>query len=138
MRRAFFAVPVVALLLSGCGAAADNQESKFTEGSDQAQIASLVDKLSTAGAARDADTICTEVLATTLVNELKAAGGNCVSEMDRAIKDASDYDLQVTGVKVTGSTATATVRQGDEGKTATFTFVKEGNVWKASALGGAS
>jgi hypothetical protein len=28
------------------------------------------------------------------------------------------------------------VQQGDKGKTATFTFVKEGNAWKASALGG--
>ena len=135
MRRAFLAAPVVALLLSGCGAAADNQESKFTEGSDQAQIASLVDKLSTAGAARDADTICTEVLATTLVDELKAAGGNCVSEMDRAIKDASDYDLQVTSVKINGNNASAQVRQGKDGQTATFTFVKEGGAWKASALG---
>jgi uncharacterized protein YceK len=135
MRRAFLVAPVVALLLSGCGAAADKQESKFTEGSDQAQIASVVDKLSTAGAARDAETICSEVLATTLVNELKAAGGNCVTEMDRAIKDASDYDLQVTSVKITGNNATAQVRQGKDGKTATFTFVKEGGAWKASALG---
>ena len=137
MRRAFLAAPVVALLLSGCGAAADNQESKFTEGSDQAQIASVVDKLSTAGAARDAETICTEVLAATLVNELKAAGGNCVTEMDRAIKDASDYDLQVTDVKVNGTTATVKVRQGDDGEVATFTFVKDKGGWRASALGAA-
>jgi hypothetical protein len=136
MRRAFLAAPVVALLLSGCGAAADNQESKFTEGSDQAQIASLVDKLSTAGAARDADTICTEVLATTLVNELKAANGNCVTEMDRAIKDASDYDLQIVDVKVNGSTATARIAQGDTDARATFTFVKEKGGWRATALGG--
>ena len=137
MRRAFLAAPVVALLLSGCGAAADNQESKFTEGSDQAQIASLVDKLSTAGAARDADTICTEVLATTLVNELKAAGGNCVTEMDRAIKDASDYDLQVASVKITGATATAQVRHGKDGRLTTISFVMEGGAWRASALGAA-
>ena len=48
------------------------------------------------------------------MDELKAAGGNCVTEMDRAINDANDYDLQVADVKVTGTTATATVRQGDE------------------------
>jgi hypothetical protein len=137
MRRAFLAAGVVALLVSGCGAAAETQESKFNEGSDQAQIASLVDKLSAAGAGRDAETICTEVLASTLVNELKAAGGDCVNEMDRAIKDASDYDLQVVDVKVNGNTATARVAQGDTDKRATFSFVKEKGGWRASALGGA-
>ena len=55
--------------------------------------------------------------------------------MDRAIKDATDYDLQVVSVKVNGSNATAQVRQGDKGAVATFTFVKEGGAWKASALG---
>ena len=55
--------------------------------------------------------------------------------MDRAIKDANDYDLQVRSVKITGDNATAQVRQGDDGEVATFSFVKEGGVWKASALG---
>ena len=135
MRRALAAVPAIALLLSGCGAAAETQESKFDEGSDQAQIAGLVDRLATAGAGRDADTICNEILAKQLVDALKAAGGNCVTEMDRAIKDASDYDLQVVDVKVNGSTATARVAQGDSDKRATFTFVKERGGWRASALG---
>jgi hypothetical protein len=71
------------------------------------------------------------------VTELKTAGGDCVTEMDRAIKDANDYDLQVTSVKVTGPTATAQVRQGKDGKVATFSFVKEGGAWRASALGAA-
>jgi hypothetical protein len=135
MRRTFLAAPVIALLVSGCGAAAETQESKFEANPDQAQIAALVDKLSTAGANRDAETICTEVLAKALVDELSATGGNCVDEMDRAIKDASDYDLQVVDVKVNGTNATAQVAQGESDKRATFTFVKENNAWRASALG---
>ena len=55
--------------------------------------------------------------------------------MDRAISDANDYDLQVDDVKVTGTTATATVRQGESKNTATFSFVKEKGGWRASALG---
>jgi hypothetical protein len=135
MRRALATVPVVALLVMGCGAAAETQESKFGEGTDQAQIAGVVDKLATAGAQRKADIICNEVLAKQLVDELKAAGGDCVTEMDRAIKDASDYELTVVDVKVNGSTATARVAQGDTDKRATFTFVKERGGWRASALG---
>jgi hypothetical protein len=55
--------------------------------------------------------------------------------MDRAISDASDYDLQVTSVKINGANATAQVRQGKSGQVATFTFVKESGGWRASALG---
>jgi hypothetical protein len=38
-------------------------------------------------------------------------------------------------VKINGDNATAQVRQGEDGQVATFTFVKEGGAWKASALG---
>ena len=102
---------------------------------EQQNVAKVVDNLAAAGTRGDAEKICNEILAKTLVAELKTAGGDCVTEMDRAISDASDYDLQVRSVKVNGTNATAQVRQGDTGRVATFTFVKEGNAWKASALG---
>ena len=56
--------------------------------------------------------------------------------MKAAIQDASDYDLKVDSVKVTGGSATARVRQGTKGKVATFSFIKEKGNWRASALGG--
>src|SRR6478609_6212607 len=109
MRRTALAAALLALMLSACGAAPASQESKFTNG-DQQAVAKLVD-------------------------ELKSAGGDCVAEMKRAITDASDYDLQVDDVKVSGSTATARVRQGKTKKIATFAFIKEKGGWRASALG---
>jgi hypothetical protein len=133
MHRAALIAAVLALVLSGCGAATSTQNDKF-KGTQQ-DVVKVVDSLAQAGSRGDADRICTEILAKQLVTELKSAGGDCVTEMDRAIKDASDYDLQVTSVKITGNNATAQVRQGKDGKTATFTFVKEGGAWKASALG---
>ena len=129
MRRTLAVVAVLALGVSACGAA------ESTPDTPQEAITKVVDDLSTAGKRRDADRICKEILAKRLVDELKTAGGDCVTEMDRAIKDASDYDLQVTSVKVNGANATAQVRQGKDGQVATFTFVKEGGAWKASALG---
>jgi hypothetical protein len=117
-RTALLAVPI-ALAVSACGAAPARQDNKFKNG-DQAQIAKLVDDLANAGRRKD---------------ELKSAGGNCVDEMDRAIKDANDYDLQVDDVKVTGSTATARVRQGTSKRVTTFSFVKEKGGWRATALG---
>jgi len=133
MHRVALIAAVLALALAGCGAAASSQNSRF-KGAQQ-DVVKVVDSLASAGSRGDAQRICTEILAKQLVTELKSAGGDCVAEMDRAIKDASDYDLQVTSVKIDGDNATAQVRQGKNGQVATFTFVKEGGAWKASALG---
>jgi uncharacterized low-complexity protein len=133
MPRALALAAALTLALSACGAASSSQNSQF-KGAQQ-DVVKVVDSLASAGSRGDAERICTEILAKQLVTELKSAGGDCVAEMDRAIKDASDYDLQVTSVKVDGDNATAQVRQGENGPVATFTFVKEGGAWKASALG---
>ncbi|HWK30294.1 MAG TPA: hypothetical protein VNS09_27240 [Solirubrobacter sp.] len=125
---------VLALAVSACGTTTDTNGPKFDD--SQQQIVKVVDALAQAGSRHNADKICTQILAKQLVTELKSVGGDCVTEMDRAISDASDYDLQVTSVKVNGSNATAQVRQGKDGKVATFTFVKESGGWRASALGG--
>jgi hypothetical protein len=133
MPRAALTAAVLALGLTACGTATSSQNSKF-KGAQQ-DVVAVVDDLAQAGGRGDAEKICTEILAKQLVTEIKSAGSDCVTEMDRAIKDASDYDLQVTSVKINGPTATAQVRQGKDGQVATFTFVKEGGAWKASALG---
>jgi hypothetical protein len=129
MRRTLAIAAALTLGLSACGAAPSKPET------EQQKVTKVVDTLASAGSRHDAKQICTEILAKQLVAELKTAGGDCVTEMDRAIKDATDYDLQVVSVKVNGPNAAAQVRQGDKGPVATFTFVKEGGAWKASALG---
>ena len=133
MRRALLALALVALPLTGC-AAAQNSKSNFK--GDAAKVAAVVDNLAQAGRAGNAKKICSDILARQLVAELKSAGGDCESEMKAAIQDASDYDLKVDSVKVTGGSATARVRQGTKGKLATFSFIKEKGNWRASALGG--
>ena len=132
MRRLL--VIAAALALSACGTAKTSSDVKFTGA--QKDVADVVDKLARAGQRRDAATICNDILSKQLLTELKSAGGDCEQEMKDAISDATDYDLQVRSVKVTGNNATAQVRQGDKGKVATFTFVKENGGWRASALGG--
>jgi hypothetical protein len=134
MHRIAVIAVVLALGLSACGAAQPTKSADKFSG-DRAQVADVVDRLAAAGAKGDAQTICDDILAKQLVTEVKNAGGDCVTEMKRAIQDASDYDLQVKDVKVTGTTATAQVRQGETGKLATFSFMKENGKWRASALG---
>jgi hypothetical protein len=133
MRRALSIAAVLTLSLSACGTAASTQNSKFK--GEQQNVVKVVDSLAQAGTRGDADKICTEILAKQLVTELKTAGGDCVTEMDRAIKDASDYDLQVTRVTINGANATAQVRQGKDGQVETFSLLLGGGGWRAPPLG---
>jgi hypothetical protein len=127
------ALALLALPLAGCSAA-QTSKSKFT--GEAGKVAAVVDDLASAGRTGNAKKICEDILARQLVAELKSAGGDCESEMKAAIQDASDFDLKVSAVKVTGATATARVQQGSKGRTATFSFIKEKGDWRASALGG--
>jgi hypothetical protein len=136
MRRLVVIPVLAALALSACGSSSNTSTGVKFAGS-QKDVADVVGKLAAAGRRGDAKTICNDILAKQLVTELKTAGGDCQTEMKNAIRDANDYDLQVRSVKVTGNNATAQVRQGSKGPVATFTFVKEGGAWRASALGGA-
>src|SRR4051794_10381913 len=136
MHLRLLAVAVLAPALAPCGAASSGTASSFT--GEQGNVAKVVDDLAAAGRTRNADKICTDILSKQLADRLKATGGDCATEMKRALDDASDYDLQVRSVKVNGTTATAQVRQGDAGKVATFTFVKEGGGWRPPPPGGSA
>ena len=131
MRRAVLAV----LLLPLAGCAAQSSTSGKFKGQGQ-DVAKVVADLSAAGRTSNAAKICDDILAKELVQQLRAAGGDCQTEMKAAIQDATDYDLQVADVQVNGSRATAKVRQGKDGKVVTFTFVKENGGWRATSLGG--
>ena len=133
MRRAFLAAPVVALLVSGCGAAQETSEGKFKAG-DQQQVAKVVDELSSAAARGNTEKICNDILARSLVQELEAAGADCTAEMEKAIEDADNYELDVRDVTISGGTATATVRRGDDGPTDRMEFTREGDDWRATSL----
>lgn len=132
MRRASLVLALLVLPLAGCTAA---QPSKSNFKGEAGKVAAVVDDLAQAGRTGNAKKICSDILARQLVAELKSAGGDCESEMKAAIQDASDYDLKVDSVKVTGGSATAKVRQGTKGRVATFSFIKEKGDWRASALG---
>ena len=66
------------------------------------------------------------------VDRLGAPGTPCKQELDDTLADADDFKLAVRDVKVSGTEATATVREGDA--TRTIQFVREDNRWKASGF----
>src|SRR3954452_24579184 len=118
---------------AGCTSSTGSTSGKFTGA--QGDIAQVVADLVKDGQHKDAQKICSDILARELVDKLNQAGTSCGQEMDKAIADADDFDLSVQKVTIERSSATAVVRRGKDGPTATFRFVREGGKWKATDFG---
>jgi uncharacterized protein YceK len=130
-------LPLIAgLALAGCGAQAEQTSSADRFQGDERAVAQKVEDLQEAGESRKPEDICSEILASALVTQLEAAGVDCADEMEKAIDDADDYDLDVRDVSISGSTATVTVRRGDDGPTETMEFTEENGQWRATSLSG--
>ena len=135
MRRLSRAVPVVlAVLAAGCGASTSSS-TEFA--GEEKAVADQVEKIQSAGEARDAKALCDDVLATQLREAIAEAGSSCEVELDKAIRDADDYDLTVEDVTITGDTAVAKVKagSGDDAPTRDFEFERDGRTWRATSLG---
>ena len=68
---------------------------------------------------------------------MQAAGASCEQELDKAIDDADDYELEVEDVRISGNSATAKVKGRDRGeeRVRDFEFVREDGDWRATSLG---
>ena len=132
-----FAVALLLVLaLAGCTSqGATSSVNKFTN-TDQRAVAQKVEDLETAGKRNKPDDICSSILAKQLVDQLDAAGTDCPTEMKKAIEDASDFDLEVLKVTITGTTATAEVKRGKDGPTEAMKFAEENGQWRATSLSG--
>ena len=135
MPRALLAVPLVLAALA-CGCTGSSSSATRFEG-EEGQVADQVEKLQSAGESGNAKEICDELLARELREQMQASGSDCERELDKAIKDADDFDLEVESVTITGDTATAKVkgRDGDADRVRDYEFVREGSSWRASSLG---
>lgn len=127
-------VLLAALAVTGCGAEPEQSSVDKFQDPEERAVAQKVEDLQEAGEGRKPEDICSDILARSLVQQLEAAGADCVDEMEKAIDDADDYELDVQDVTVSGSTATVTVRRGDDGPTETMEFTMENGQWRATAL----
>src|SRR5262245_44582942 len=119
MKRVALALVLAGVVVAGCGTTQSQSSADKFSDPDQKAIAEKVEDLETAGRRGQADDICKDILAKTLVSQLDAAGTDCPTEMQKAIDDATQFDLNVEKVTVNGNEATATVKQGDDGPTET-------------------
>ena len=109
----------------GCGAAASSASDFKGAKKD---VADTIEQLQTAAQGRKPEDICADVLARGLVDKLKTAGNDCVDEMEKVIDDADDFELDVTAVTITGTTATASVKArkgGRDNAVTTFALARE-------------
>jgi hypothetical protein len=127
----------LAALFAACGAQ-PSSSSNFS--GDEKKVADVVEKLQSDGESRDAKGICQDVLASTLVKQIQQAGSSCEVEIDKAIRDADDYNLEVQDVTISGDNATAKVKGkvGNADQVREFKFVREKAGWRATDLGSTS
>ena len=126
---------VLAAALAGCGQA--QTSANDFKGNEKA-VAETIEDLQSGAENRKPGEICSDVLSRELVDKLKSAGNDCVRELEKVTGDADDFELEVTDLTVSGTTATAKVkaRRGtDENAETTFSLVREDGDWRLANLG---
>ena len=139
MRRSLRPLPLLlAAVIAGCGQA-QSSAGDF-EGAEK-DVADTIEQLQTSAESRKPEDVCSDLLARGLVEKLESSGSDCVDEMEKLLGDADDFELDVTKVTITGTTASATVkarRGGRDGALTTFALEREDKTWRLTDFGSAS
>jgi hypothetical protein len=148
MRRMLLAMTFL-LCLAGCGDSAPERPrassptptptATATAVPTSDPVAAALERYAQAVRAGDAETICSELLSETVLERVKAVGGDCERDLiaDAIAAGGPGYEVAVESVKVDGSRATARTRVTDRRGTETQSqpLVREGERWKL-AVGG--
>lgn len=132
--RTFALLLAAAGLATGCGATGSNSASDFS--GVKKDVATTIDDLSSAARKSDEGAICTNLLASALIQQLQTGGQTCRTAVSHALDDADTVDMTVKSVTVTGTKATAVVDSKQKATNDTFQLVKEGGRWKIASFGG--
>jgi hypothetical protein len=122
---ALIAVMGAASGLMGCGS------------SDEDQVKAKVHQLTQAADSRDYASICTQVLAPSLVTRLTSTGVSCQYVMQIALGSAQNRPLSVGKVTIKGSSAQAIVltgAKGQRGQVSAMQLVKTSQGWRILSL----
>ena len=140
----FRRVPLVILLTAtamvGCGPGVEDSAEEFS--GPAREVVAAVEALQEAAGARDAQTVCSNLLASSVQDALSARGTSCAEAVEDALVAADVVELTVPrgGVQIEGDQARVRVEVGDrEGATDTVTFamVRQGRDWKLAGIQGA-
>ena len=120
-----------ALAVAGC---ASTVSTSGYSGPDK-EVAQEVATLQSAAQSSDQKKICSEVFSSSVVSRLGGQQG-CEKAVKTQLAEIDNLEATVHSVKLTGSTATATVVAIIEGKKhlSTITLVKESGGWRVSGV----
>jgi len=124
------------VVLTGCSAQSKSKEADDYSG-DQKAVVTIVDDLANNASKKDAKEICTGVLATSLADKLKSGTDDCADVISDQLDDASNYDIDVTKVTVTGNTAQVVVNSTfgtNDDTPRTLTLAKQDNDWRITGI----
>ena len=126
----------LALIAGACGGTGDSAQD--FEGAQQ-DVAQAIEDLEEAAQEDEPRRICQALLAREVVENIEAAGSDCVEAVETALDQTDTFSLTVESVRVSGTTARARVETGvDEEQIETIELVREGDAWKVSKLPGAA
>lgn len=140
LRRAPLTILLAAVATAGCAGGAEDSTEDFS--GPQREVVATVEALQEAAGARDAQTVCSELLAPKVQDDLRASGTPCAEAVEDAMAAADVVELKVPpgGVRIAGDQARVRVEVGArEGATDTVTFamVREGRDWRLAGIEGA-
>jgi hypothetical protein len=129
---------VLALALGGCSLTQAKTTTPKASGGAKA-IGTVISNLSSDASGNNPSTICSQILASSLVAHLNSIG-SCKTIIGNQLNTAQEFTLTPTKYGVNGNTATAIVKAIANGKNTlyTVTFVKQAGTWKISGLSPAS
>jgi hypothetical protein len=107
--RAVIGSACLAVALSGCSLTPSSTASSSGFTGQAARVATALNTLASDASSGNGADICKTVLDSTLRATLNKLG-SCATVIDHQLKTVDDFTLTVKKVKVTGSTATASVQ----------------------------
>jgi hypothetical protein len=125
------ACALVALALGACGSSVSTSSFK----GEEHEVAQGIANLQSDATAGEQKKVCERDLARAVVTRLGGAKG-CESALKEQLAQIDNLQVEVKSIKITGSSATATVHSTYSGKPtdSRLALVKEGGKWKVSGL----
>lgn len=130
---ALLCLPLCAVAVAACGTTTSTASFK----GEQHEVAQTIANLQADATAGEPKKICTNDVAASIVSRLGRSKG-CETAIKNQLAEVDTLEVSVQSVKIAsgGLTATAQVKSTQSGKKkpGTISLVKEGKLWKVSAV----
>jgi hypothetical protein len=116
------------MALLGCGGGPTDEE----------QVRDTVNAFSKATAAKDYDTLCKQLLAPKLLEQVEQAGLPCEVALSKGLGEVKEPRVTIGQITVDGDSATADIRtsaKGEQPSRDTLKLSKIGGRWRIASLG---